>query len=198
MGRVKGSKETYQHTITVDGKEIGDYQPSLKKSNPLRQGKIYDDFCVLNQEFLKYIIHCDLTKNEMKILLFLLAYMDRDNKIIVDSEMINHHLKINRTHVNKYIKRLEEKKIIYKRRLGYRKGNEVLLNFDIISPHMAYKNANKQDKVVEHKQLMNAKQSPYMKQINMFGEVDYVDKDTGEVFHSSNPLGADEDLGVDS
>jgi predicted transcriptional regulator len=184
-GVKKGAKRTYQHTITVDGEEIGDYQPNLKKSNPLRQGKIYEDFCVLNQEFLKYILHCDITKNEYKILLFLLSYMDRDNKIIIDSEMIEYHLKIGASNVNKYVKTLENKKIIYKRNLGYRKGNEVLLNFDIISPHMAYKNPNKQEKVTEHKQLMNAKQVPYQKQTNMFGDVDLVDPDTGEVIHNA-------------
>ncbi len=185
-GIPKGTKRTYQHTITVDGEDIGDYQPKLVKSNALRQGKIYEDFCVLNQEFLKYIMHCNLTKNEYQVLMFLLSYMDRDNKIIIDSEMIEHHLGINKTHVNKYIKKLESHRIIYKRVLGYRKGSEVLLNFDIISPHMVYKNPNNKEKVGQHKELMASKGKPYLKQRNMFdGGVDYVDHETGEVFHSS-------------
>ena len=51
--------------------------------------------------------------------MFLLSYMDMDNKIIIDSEMIEYNLGINHTHVNKYIKKLQEKKIIYKRNLGH-------------------------------------------------------------------------------
>tara|TARA_B100000683_G_scaffold266785_1_gene299587 strand:+ start:296 stop:871 length:576 start_codon:yes stop_codon:yes gene_type:complete len=185
-GVKKGSKRTYQHTITVDQEEIGDYEAKLTKSNPLRQGKIYDDFCVLNQEFLKYILHCKLTKNEHQILLFLLSYMDKDNKIIIDAEMIEYHLKIGASNVNKYVKTLEEKKIIYKRNLGYRKGAEVLLNFDIISPHMVYKNPNKKEKVTEHKELMSSNPVPYIRQRNLFdNSIDMVDPETGEVIHNT-------------
>jgi hypothetical protein len=112
--------------------------------------------------------------------------MDMNNKIIIDAEMIEHHLSIGVTNVNKYIKRLEEYKIIYKRNLGYRKGQEVLLNFDIISPHMAYKNPNKSENVIDHKKLMGDKERPYMRQINAFtNEIDFVNGDTGEVFHTS-------------
>lgn len=185
-GPKKGSKRTYEHTIRMDGKEVGNYEPKLSKTNHLRQGKMYDDFCIINQEFLKYIVSIKLTKNEYSILMFLLSYMDNDNKIIIDAEMIEYHLGIGRTNVNKYITKLEDKKVIYKRNLGYRKGQEVLLNFDIISPHLAYRNANNKENVQYHKRLMINKESPYQKQINAFtDEIDYINPDTGEVFHTS-------------
>jgi hypothetical protein len=185
-GPKKGSKRTYEHTIKMDGEEIGNYEPRLTKRNHLKQGKIYDDFCFINQEFLKYILSIKLTKNEYSILLFLLSYMDNDNKIIVDAEIIEYHLGIGKTNVNKYISKLEDKKVIYKRNLGYKKGQEVLLNFDIISPHFAYRNPNSQEKVSSHKSLMNIKESPYQKQTNAFtNEIDYINPATGEVFHTS-------------
>jgi len=117
--------------------------------------------------------------------MFLLSYMDKDNKIIIDAEMIDYHLKIGQSNVNKYIKKLEEYKIIYKRNLGYRKGQEVLINFDIISPHMAFKNPNTRDAVIDHKKLMNSNPVPYIRQLNAFtNEIDYINSETGEVFHT--------------
>ncbi len=64
-------------TYKFDGEQAEnlDMTPILK--NHLKQGKIYDSFCILNQEFLKYILHCKLTKNEYMILIFLLSYMDK-------------------------------------------------------------------------------------------------------------------------
>ena len=183
-GSPKGQKKGMEVTYKVDGETIGEWNAPMPK-NALRQGKIYDDFCILNQEFIKYVLSCDLTKNEYKVFMFLLSWMDQENKIIIDSEMIEHHLGINQTHVNKYIKKLQDYKIIYKRNLGYRKGQEVLLNFDIISPHMAFKAKNNRENVNKHQQLMWQKESPYIKQVNIKGEIDYVNPDTGEIFHTS-------------
>lgn len=185
-GVKKGSKRTYEQNIKMDGELVGQYEMKLNRTNHLRQGRMYHDFCILNQEFLKYILSIKLTKNEYSILLFLLSYMDSDNKIIIDAEMIEYHLGISKTNVNKYIKKLENKKVIYKRNLGYNKGQEVLLNFDIISPHFAFRNPNTSEKVRSHKALMNRKEIPYQRQINAFtNEIDYIDPDTGEVFHTS-------------
>jgi hypothetical protein len=189
-GVKKGSKRGYEgsfkHTLQVDGVEVGEYEAKINKVNHLRQGKIYNDFCILNQEFLRYIISINLSKNEYNILMFLLSYMDKDNKIIIDSQMIEHHLSINSSNVNKYIKKLEDSKVIYKRNLGYKKGQEVLLNFDIISPHMAFKNPNKNEHVVDHKRLMESNERPYIRQINAFtNEIDFINPGTGEVFHTS-------------
>lgn len=189
-GIEKGTKRRYQasykHTLEVEGAPAGDYQAKLLKVNHLKQGKIFSDFCILNQEFLRYIMSLDLTKSDYKILMFLLSYMDKDNKIIIDAEMIEYHLGIGVTNVNKYIKRLEDHKIIYRRNLGYRKGQEVLLNFDIISPHMTFKNPNKQEHVSDHRRLMNSNEVPYIRQVNLFtNEIDFVNGETGEIFHTS-------------
>ena len=124
-----------------------------------------------------------MTANDYKVLMFLLSYMDKRNRIIVDAEMIEYNLGINQTNVNKHIKKLEKYKIIYKRNLGYKKGAEVLINFDIMSPHMAYKDKNKFENVSNHKNQMR-KDVPYIKQHNTNGELDYVNPDTGEVFHT--------------
>ncbi len=185
-GPKKGSKRTYEHHIKIDGENMGDYTPKLVKTNYLKQGKIYDNFCILNQDFLLYIMSSNLTKNDYKILMFLLAYMNQDNRIIIDSEMIEYHLGINKTVVNKHITKLQKLKIIYKRNLGYKKGQELLLNFDIMSPHIAFKNANNQATVSDHKRLMSNKEKPYLQQTNAFtNEIDYINPETGEVFHTS-------------
>ncbi len=182
-GSPKGQKKGFQITYKLEGDQEENHDIIPVPKNHLKQGKVYDDFCILNQEFLKYILSCKLTKNEYMILMFLLSYMDKENRIIVDAEMIEYNLGINSTNVNKYIKKLEDKKIIYKRNLGYRKGAEVLLNFDIISPHMAFKNKNNFENVSTHKKLMQS-DLPYIRQKNMLtGATDLIHPSTGEVFY---------------
>lgn len=181
-GSQKGQKKGIEFTYKIEGEDVENVKTIALPENHLRQGKLYKDFCILNQEFLKYVISCKLKISEYNILMFLLAYMDMDNKVIIDAEMIEHHLKISASNVNKYIKSLQAKKIIYKRNLGYKKGAEVLLNFDIISPHMAFKNKNSRDNVTKHKIMMH-NDLPYIRQKNAFtGMIDYVNPDTGEIF----------------
>ena len=183
-GVQKGSKRGFEISYKFEGEDAENFDLIPKPKNHLKQGKIYDDFCILNQEFLKYIMSCKLTKNEYNILFFLLSYMDKENKIIIDAEMIEYNLGISSSNVNKYIKKLQNYKIIYKRNLGYRKGAEVLLNFDIISPHMAFKNRNNFDNVQKHKRIMQ-NDIPYHRQQNLLtGGLDLINPETGEVFHS--------------
>lgn len=179
-----GSKRKYQHTIVVD--DADEYDVYASQKNHLKQGKMYNEFCVLNQEFLKYILHVNLTKVEYDILIFLLSYMDMNNKVIIDAEMISYNLGVSQTNANKYVNKLIKQKLIYKRNLGYRKGAEVLINFDIISPHMAYKAKNDRENVEHHKQLMRSKEQPYVRQVNLLSNsIDYIDPATGEVFHTA-------------
>ncbi len=182
-GAPKGQRRRVEHRVYLPEDEGYYKEVKVSNVNALRQGKLYDDFCVLNQEFLKYLLSLPLTKNDYRILMFLLSYMDKENRIIVDAEMIEHNLGISKTHVNKHITKLEKQKVIYKRNLGYRKGQELLINFDIISPHMSFKNNNGFEAVNHHKQLMRI-DPPYMKQRNIEGGVDYINQD-GEVFHST-------------
>jgi predicted transcriptional regulator len=198
MEKKKGSpkgqrKGRYSHRIEIDGEFAGESDALLLPKNHLRQGKIYNDFCILNQEFLRYVMSVKLSTQEYRILMFLLAHMDVKNRIIIDAEMIEYNLKINATNVNKYIKKLEKYKIIYKRNLGYRKGAEVQLNFDVIdpnpvvnfdliSPHMAFKDKGNFDNVSNHKSMMR-KDQPYIKQHNIHGDIDYINPSTGEIFH---------------
>ena len=178
----KSVKVTYE----VDGETMQKADVVAIPKNHLKQGKMYDDFCILNQEFLKYVLSLNLTVNEYKILLFLLSYMDLENRIIIDAEMIRYNLGINKSNVNKYIKSLEKHKVIYKRNLGYTKGTEVLLNFDIISPHMVFKNKNNFDNVSAHKKMM-FNDLPYVKQQNLLtGKIDFINKETGEIFHEKD------------
>ncbi len=182
-GSPKGKKKGIEFTYKFEGEDIENHKVIPLPINHLKQGKIYDSFCILNQEFLKYILACKLTISEYKILMFLLSYMDKENKVIIDAEMIEYNLGINSSNTNKYIKKLQEKKIIYKRNLGYRKGAEVLLNFDIISPHLAFKNKSTFENVSEHKKLMES-DLPYIKQRNLLtGTVDLIHPTTGEIFH---------------
>lgn len=184
-GSPEGQKKGIEHRIYLNDEDSKEYDVPVIPKNHLKQGKLYDEFCVLNQEFLRYIMTLNLAKSDYRILMFLLSYMDGKNRIIIDAEMIEYHLGINKTQVNKHIKKLEDNKIIYKRNLGYRKGAEVLINFDVISPHMAFKDKNKFENVNEHKQQMR-KDVPYIKQHNINGDLDYVLPATGEVFHTKS------------
>lgn len=183
-GSPKGKKKGMEYSVEMETEDLAEWNLPTPK-NHLRQGKIYDDFCIMNQEFLKYILSCKLTRKEYDVLLFLLSWMDQQNKIIIDAEMIQHHLGIDKSNVNKLITKLEEDKIIYKRNLGYNKGKEILLNFDIISPHMAFKRKGDSEGVNDHKNLMRANEQPYSKQYNIAGQIDYINEETGEVFHTS-------------
>ena len=184
-GSPKGQKKGFVHTVRFEGDEDAkEHQLFVGQKNHLRQGKLYENFCVLNQDFLKYIMSINLTKRDYQILMFLLANMDFENKIIIDAEMIEYNLGVNRTHVNKYIRKLADLGIIKKRNLGYKNGTEVSLNFNTMSPHMAFKNKNNKENVSTHQQLM-AIDHPYIKQQNVFtNQIDYVNADTGEVFHT--------------
>jgi len=179
-GQTKGMKVSYE----VDGENIGEWnQPTPK--NHLRQGKIYDDFCVLNQEFLKYVLSCGLTGIEMKLFIFLLSYMDYDNKIIICPIIANRQLGISESNFNKYIKKLEGRNLILKRALGYKNGSEVMLNFDVISPYAAFRNKNNKNNVEAHQLAMRNIPAPYIKQTNINGMIDLINPETGEVFHES-------------
>jgi predicted transcriptional regulator len=195
-GSPKGQKKGIEHRIYLSDEESKEFDVPVVPRNHLKQGKLYDDFCILNQEFLRYIMSITLSKNEYRILMFLLSYMDKRNRIIIDAEMIEYHLKIGASNVNKHIKKLQDNKIIYKRNLGYNKGQEVLINFDVISPHMAFKDKNAFDNVSHHKDEMR-KDIPFIKQMNLNGNLDYINPNTGEVFHTKAiKTGYIEDCGI--
>lgn len=182
-GSPNGQKKGIEHRIYLTDEKSSEFDVTTIPKNHLKQGKLYEDFCILNQEFLRYVMSLKLTANDYRVLMFLLSYMDSRNRIIIDAQMIQFHLGINETHANKYIKKLQDYKIIYKRNLGYNKGQEVLINFDVISPHMAYKDKNSFDNVTRHKDEMR-KEIPYIKQMNTQGNLDYVNPWTGEIFHT--------------
>ena len=181
----KVKKKGLEVTFKMDEETLREYnQPTPK--NHLRQGKLYDDFCILNQEFLKYVISCPLSAKDLKLFMFLLSNMDHDNKIIICPVIAKRQLGIHESSFNKHIKKLEDNKLIYKRNLGYNKGKEVLINFDIINPHAVFRNKNSLDNVVAHQTAMAKIEAPYIKQINIDNEIDLINPDTGEIFHTSS------------
>ena len=153
---------------------------------------LFADFCILNQEFMSYILSCNLSIAEYKLVLYLLSKMDMDSKVLINNQLIIRDLKMSEPTVIKAIKKLISKKIIIRQKIGtskyevhvnYKNAN---LNYDMLNPQMAYKGANEKKQVGYHKKLMNDYPA-YSKQYNIEGGIDFINPETGEVFHQIEP-----------
>lgn len=152
----------------------------LLKDNNLRN--LYSDYCILNQEFLSYVVACNLSRAEYKLVVFLMSEMDKENKILINNQLIMKALKISEPTAISAVKKLTEKKIIVRQKLSPAKY-ELQINYDILNPQLAFKNKSSKENVKAHKALMS-QETPYIKQQNIFGDIDLMHPDSGEVFHT--------------
>ncbi|MEG2755683.1 MAG: hypothetical protein RR931_03645, partial [Mucinivorans sp.] len=96
--------------------------------------------CILNQEFLKYVISLNFTAREYKIFLFILAKMDNGNKVLLANHFISDQLGLDETTISRVINKFVREKIILKKRYGTSKY-EVLLNYDAPPLGLQFKNS---------------------------------------------------------
>lgn len=183
------SKSTMKITATETSRKIEFDVPidesenvtaGLLKNNHLRG--LYSDYCILNQEFLKYVLSCDLTGAQSKIFHFILSRMDKDNKILMSNEFIIKSLKLGEKTAITSIQKLIDCRIILKQKID-RERYVIDLNYDILNPQLAFKNKASKENVIKHKALIN-QETPYYKQTTTDGMIDFINPQTGEVFHS--------------
>jgi uncharacterized protein YkvS len=88
------------------------------------------------------ILFANLSKNEMTLLLYLIANCNQDNSVCVDLNILSDTLKIKKPNISSALKGLVLRNIIL-RRDGYRYGKNALpmelsLNYDQINYNVAY------------------------------------------------------------
>jgi DNA-binding Lrp family transcriptional regulator len=173
-------EETKKRVIFDIPPDEPDTIAGLLKANNL--WGLYADFCILNQEFMSYVVSCNLSKVQLNMVFFLMSEMDRDNKILINNEILVKRLGATEKTIIEAIKKLTEKKIILKQKLGVARY-EIQVNYDMINPQLAFKNKATKENVKAHKNLIR-QETPYIKQENLFGDIDLLHPDTGEVFYT--------------
>ena len=185
--KISATETSRKVEFEIPNDEIGNVTAGIFKVNHLKG--LYQDYCILNQEFLKYVISLNFTAREYKIFLFILAKMDNGNKVLLANQFIADQLGLDETNVSRVINKFVREKIILKKRYGTSKY-EVLLNYDVLNPQMVFKGKSSKDNLEMHKAII-AKEGPYVRQSNIFGGVDLVNRD-GVIFDTYNLIEPEE------
>ena len=176
-------KETTRRvTIDIPNNEAENVTAGVLKNNHLRN--LYFDFCIINQEFLSYVLSCNLSQAQYKLLVFLMSKMDKENRIFINNQILMEKLSISEKTAIEAVKKLTQKKIIVKQKIGV-SNYELQINYDILNPQFLFKNKATRENVEKHRGLIEHL-TPYVKQKNIAGGVDLIDSDSGEVFHSTS------------
>lgn len=159
---------------------------NIKRNNPLKG--LYEDYFIINQKFLKYVIARDLTGRQSKILFYLLSEMEHKNKIVTNGRIIGEALGITQNNILNDLKVLEIYGIIFRQKLGMYQ-TEIGLNYDLVehdmvNPLMGYKGSANSKYIQEHKEKIKGL-TPYaeIEQLKE-GKIDITDRATGEVLYS--------------
>lgn len=138
----------YQKSEQIDGY----INATLPRKSHFNNG----DFITIFQEALKEIVlHGDLGKGEMKLLMYLIATTGKDNSVCIDLDILSRDLKDNKGNVSRYLKALVERNIVL-RQDGYRYAREPLpiqlsVNYDQFNYDLGYKGKISEYKKVESK-----------------------------------------------
>lgn len=180
--KLKVTQKEFEKSIEINiPNEEADYVTAgIIKNNHLRN--LYSDFCILNQEFLSYVVSCKLSALQLNMLILFMSEMNRENKILINNQILINKLGATEKTVIDSIKKLTDKKIIVRQKLGVARY-EIQINYDILNPLLAFKNKATKENVKKHKELIN-QEAPYLKQQNIFGEIDMVNPHTGEIFYT--------------
>ena len=166
--------------FSIPNEEAENVTAGLLKTNHLRG--LYSDYCILNQEFLKYITSLKLKPAEYRILFLVMSEMDKENKVLLNNDLFIKKLKISEKSVIEAVKSLVGYKIIVRQKLDVSKY-EYQINYDCINPQFAFKNKGSVENITKHKALMS-QETPYIKQYNTGGDIDLINSNTGEVFET--------------
>jgi hypothetical protein len=170
------TSKTVEFSIPNDESE--NITAGLLKNNHFKG--LYSDYCILNQEFLKYIVSSHLTAVQMKMIFLIMSEMDKENKVLLNNDLFIKKLNSTKKSIIEAEKKLVSLKVIVKQNLDVQKY-EYQINYDILNPQFAFKNKGTKENIEKHKVLIT-QETPYIKQYNIEGDIDLVNSNTGEVF----------------
>ncbi len=152
IGREKITREIIEREINSE--YDGEYRNIVVRAKPkLNNG----DFITLFQGVMLELSKADLTKNELKMLFYLIGSADKGNAICIDLKTLCLELSDNKGNISRTLNSLAKKNIIIKAtRQGARiKGEtniyELSLNFDRLNYNLAYKGKIKDYKHLQHR-----------------------------------------------
>lgn len=166
--------------FSIPNEEAENVTAGLLKNNHLRG--LYSDYCILNQEFLGYIVSLKLKPAEYRILFYIMSKMDKENKVLLNNDLFIKKLEMTEMTVIQALKRLFEFKIILRQKIDVMKY-EYELNYNILNPQFTFKNKGTKENIIKHKALIN-QETPYIKQYNTDGNIDLINNQNGEIFET--------------
>lgn len=172
------TETTRKITIDIPNEETEKITAGIIKQNHLRG--LYSDYCILNQEFLSYVLSCNLSQAQYKLFIYFISQMDRENKVLINNQLLINKFKLSEPTVISSLKKLVSKGIIIKQKLNV-SNYEIQINYDILNPALVFKDKATKENTTKHKNLMS-KHLPYIKQLNIYGGIDMINAETGEVF----------------
>jgi hypothetical protein len=172
------TSKTVEFSIPND--EAENVTAGLLKTNHLKG--LYSNYCILNQEFLGYIVSLKLKPAEYRILFFIMSKMDKENKVLLNNDLFIKKLKMTEKSVINGVKGLYSYKIILRQKHDVGKY-EYELNYNILNPQFAFKNKSTKENIVQHKALIT-QETPYIKQYNTEGDIDLINTQNGEIFET--------------
>lgn len=178
--KVTATESSRKVEFEIPNEEAENVTAGLIKNNHLRG--MYNDYCILNQEFLKYVLTIGLKGRAWEVFIFLLYRMDKENKILLNNNVLSKTLNQSEGQISKAISVLLKHKVILRQKLSTCKY-EYELNYDILNPQLAFKNKSDKLSVKKHKALIN-QETPYIKQYNTDGNIDLINSNTGEIFET--------------
>jgi hypothetical protein len=172
------TSKTVEFSIPND--EAENVTAGLIKNNHFKG--LYTDYCILNQEFLKYVITCKLSGLQSNMLFLIISEMDKENKVLLNNDLFIKKLKASERSVITSMLKLIELKIVIKQKIDVQKY-EYKINYDCINPQFAFKNKGTKENITKHKALIN-QETPYVKQYNTDGNIDLINNQNGEIFET--------------
>jgi DNA-binding Lrp family transcriptional regulator len=166
--------------FSIPNEEAENITAGLIKNNHLKG--LYTNYCIVNQEFLSYILSLKLSGIPSNILFFFLSQMDKENKILINNKILMKVINASEPSIIKALKTLEKQKVIIKIKYAMSKY-EYEINYDCINPQFAFKNKSTRENITKHKALM-AQETPYIKQYNTDGDIDLINTQSGEIFET--------------
>lgn len=179
--KVTATETSRKVEFEIPEDEAQNVTAGLLKNNHLRG--MYKDYCILNQEFLKYVLTVGLKGRAWEVFIFLLYRMDKENKVLLNNSILAKSLNQTEGQVSKAISLLMKNRIVLRQKLSTSKY-EYELNYDILNPQLAFKNKADKQSVKKHNALIE-QETPYIKQYNTNGDIDLINSSTGEIFETN-------------
>lgn len=179
-GKITATETERKIEFEIPENEIENVTAGLIKIN--HQRGLYDEFFTLNQHFLSYVLKIGLSGKDWEVFIWLMSVMDYGNKILTNQNTIVNNTGLSQAQVSKALNKLRKNKIIVETKLDTAKY-EIGFNYELLNPQLAFKGKANKTNIIEHKGLINQK-TPYHKILNIEGDWDLVDNQTGEIIRT--------------